>query len=323
LEAGQRELRIYAPAKVNLILRVLDRRPDGYHNIWSVMENVGLVDELTLRLTPPPVDIRLQCSDPTLPTDGRNLVVRAASAVLERSGARHGLEIHLTKRIPVGAGLGGGSSNAAGTIAGLNALLSLGWTREEMSGVGATLGSDVPFFFFGPTAQVGGRGEQVSPLVLRGNRWAVLVHPGFPVETRWAYEELASRRTSARPLAEAHRRLAVRPVLSWEEIIPLMENDFEPALTATHAVFAELKKALLHAGAEAALLSGSGSTVFGLFGDETTARGAKKALEASGRAVYAVPTGAVPTVQPAMTERRPNARASHRVARATSALCFG
>jgi len=304
LAAGAREVRVQTPAKVNLILRVLDRRPDGYHNIWSVMETVGLVDDLTLRLTPRPSGIHLSCTDPTLPIDEQNLVVRAAKVLLERSQAAHGVAIHLEKRIPVGAGLGGGSSNAAGTIIGLNSLLGLNWTKDQMSQLGADLGSDVPFFFHAPTAQVSGRGEVVNPLVLSGTRWAVLVHPGFPIETRWAYQELSTRRSSARPVADAHLRLASRSPLTWDEIIPTMENDFEPALTVTHAVFGDLKRSLLRAGAEAALLSGSGSTVFGLFRDEEAGRRAKSALEASGCAAYAVIVGPTMTVTPTVSAAR-------------------
>lgn len=142
-----RETRVYAPAKVNLILRVLDRRADGYHNLWSLMHTVGLEDELHMRLDPDATGVQLQCDDPALPTDGRNLVARAAGLVLERAGLSVGLSIRIVKRIPVSAGLGGGSSDAAATIVGLNRLLALGWSASEMARLGQVLGSDVPFFF--------------------------------------------------------------------------------------------------------------------------------------------------------------------------------
>jgi 4-diphosphocytidyl-2-C-methyl-D-erythritol kinase len=296
--AGETDIRILTPAKVNLILRVLDRRADAYHNLWSVMETVELVDELTLRLIPDSIEIRLSCDDPVLPTDDRNLVVRAARRVLDRArqqqaqGRPIGVDIHLRKRIPVGAGLGGGSSNAAGTISGMNHLLGLGWSAEEMAKIGAELGSDVPFFFYAPTAQIRGRGDEVAQLELHGERWVVLVNPGFPIDTRWAYGELAAHRTTSLPLSEAHQGLAARRAIRWDEIIPLMENDFEAALTRSHPILADVKAQLLAAGAEAALLSGSGSTVFGLFPTQASASRAKAAMASSqGRGIYVARAG--------------------------------
>ncbi len=294
-----RELRVLAPAKVNLILRVLDRRPDGYHNLWSLMHTVGLADELHVRVRLDGDEVRLTCEDPVVPTDRRNLICRAAALVLEQAAAQGvpkvGLDIALTKRVPVAAGLGGGSSDAAATIAALNRLLSLGWTTADMARVGERLGSDVPFFFHAPTAKVWGRGEQVAALLLTGARWVVLVNPGFPIETRWAYERLAAARTRPKPLPEALRRLKPGASLSWEELIPLMENDFEEALAPAYPVLGEIKRELLAAGAEAALLSGSGATVFGLFPDEASARRARAAVAAApGRRAYAVAAGGEP-----------------------------
>ncbi len=264
-------VRIGAPAKVNLILRVLDRRPDGYHNIWSLMQTIALEDELHLRLRRDSTAVQLTTNDASLPTDERNLIVRAASLLLERSGVSVGLDIELSKRIPVGAGLGGGSSDAAATIVGLNHLLRLGWSKDKMATVGQTLGSDVPFFFMAPSAIVRGRGQELNAVRLIGERWVVLIQPGFPIETTWAYERLASTRPRAQPLSEALHRVSTKEELPWEEVIPLMENDFEQALASTHGVLSEIKRHLLSQGAEAALLSGSGSTVFGLFRTEPEA----------------------------------------------------
>jgi 4-diphosphocytidyl-2-C-methyl-D-erythritol kinase len=237
-------IQVFTPAKINLILRILDKRTDGYHNVWSVMETVDLVDELRFCRLPGHTGIRFRCNHPAVPADARNLVVRAAQTVLDQAGVDQGLDIQLQKRIPVGAGLGGGSSNAAGTIAGLNELLRLGWSREEQIRLGAMLGSDVPFFFAAPSAQVSGRGEHVTAFTIHGERWVVLVNPGFAVDTGWAYAELASHRLSAHPLSEPHRRLASRSAVTWNEIIPMMENDFEVALARTHAIFSDLKRRL-------------------------------------------------------------------------------
>lgn len=293
-----RSVRIKAPAKVNVVLRVLDRRPDGYHNLWSVMQTVGLEDDLTVGLSEHP-GIRLFCEDPGVPTDGRNLAVRAASAVLARAGIPAdrppGVDLHLIKRIPVAAGLGGGSSDAAATLVALNELLGLRWSRETMAGVGSPLGSDVPFFLFAPCALVEGRGEHVRSLAMTGIRWVVLVNPGFPIETRWAYERLSAGRTTVQPLAEALNRIGRTGALSWDEAVGLMENDFEAALAPTYPVLGEIKRQLLAAGAEAALLSGSGATVFGVFRDEVGASRACAALSTTrGWRVFAVPTRIAP-----------------------------
>lgn len=294
---GDKEVRVNAPAKVNLILKVLDRRPDDYHNLWSLMQTVALEDELRLRLRPDRTGVTLQCDDATLPVDGRNLVARAAAVVLKQAGrpASVGVEIEIAKRIPVSAGLGGGSSDAAATIVGLNRLLGLGWSAGEMAKVSEPLGSDVPFFFYAPTAVVSGRGENVTAVSLTGRRWVVLVNPGFPIETRWAYERLSASRTTVRPLAERLRKLAAQPSLSWDDVIPLMENDFEAPLAPTHAALGAIKADLVAQGAAAALLSGSGATVFGVFKDEDSANAARRALDrVPGRRVYAVRAGAGP-----------------------------
>lgn len=298
----EQAVRVCAPAKVNLILRVLDRRPDGYHNLWSLMHTVGVEDDLQFRLTAEPVatfTVRLACDDPTLPTDGRNLVRRAAELVLARAAAQgcppRAVDIQLTKRIPMGGGLGGGSSDAAATILGLNHLLGLGWSASEMAKLGESVGSDVPFFFFAPCARVRGRGEDVAPLTLAGARWVVLVNPGFPIETRWAYQCLAESRREVRPLAPTLVKLMGRETLSWNEAVPLMENDFEGALAPTHPALAAIKTELLLAGAEGALLSGSGATVFGIFRDEATAVRAKDLVGRSeGRRAFAAPAGTGP-----------------------------
>lgn len=292
-----RIIRVQAPAKVNLVLRVLDRRPDGYHNLWSLMQTVDVSDTLEARETPGRPCIHLTCDDASLPTDRRNLVYRAAEAVLERAGRPKGvgLAIAITKRIPVSAGLGGGSSNAAATILALNELLQLGWSAPDMIKVGAPLGSDVPFFFCAPSAVVTGRGEAVEPVTLNGTRWVVLVNPGFPIETKWAYEQLSARRSGVAPLTDSLRRIGGGATLSWDRMIPLMENDFETAVGPAHPELERVASALRGAGAEAAMLSGSGATVFGIFRDEAAAVRAKRVVSATpGWRVFAGAAGTGP-----------------------------
>jgi 4-diphosphocytidyl-2-C-methyl-D-erythritol kinase len=272
-------IRISAPAKINLILRILDRRTDGYHNLWSLMQTVGLADQLTIANNPDHATISLRCDLPSLKTDPSNLVYRAAAAVLQHSRVPGGLDVVLEKRIPMGAGLGGGSSDAAATIIGLNRLLNLGWSVEKMAEIGQTLGSDVPFFLFAPSAVVAGRGEQVMPVQITGTRWVVLVNPGFGVETKWAYQHLSTTRAGVQPLSEAHAAFGKASTLSWEEVLQTAENDFETPVFTAHPSLQAIKQKLLTAGAEAALLSGSGATVFGVFRDEETARHAQRRFQ--------------------------------------------
>lgn len=263
---------VFAPAKVNLILRVLDRRADGFHNLWSLMQTVGLEDSVTIRPASGHSEIRLQCDSATLSVDRTNLVYRAAAAVLAQAPHTIGLDIRLAKRIPMGAGLGGGSSDAAATILGINRLLNLEWPAARMAEIGQTLGSDVPFFFHAPAAVVAGRGEQVKPIDVAGSRWVVLVNPGFPVETKWAYQQLSTTRQSVVPLSERCSQLEFRSRISWDDVTGLASNDFEGPVFEAHPVLRQIKTDLLNGGAQLALLSGSGATVFGIFPDESGAR---------------------------------------------------
>lgn len=260
------------------------------------MHTVGLEDELTLTIqSGGPRRIALRCDHAVLAVDQSNLVYRAAQLVLDQAEQTVDLSITLTKRIPLGAGLGGGSSDAAATILGLTRLLGLDWSVERMSELGQQLGSDVPFFFLAPAAVVTGRGEQVRPVQVTGTRWIALVNPGFPVETKWAYQQLASTRAAVRPLSPALQQLGGRSLLDWSEIIPLAENDFEAPVFAEHPVLAQIKRQLLGQGAEKALLSGSGATMFGVFPDRA---GAERAAAVFARdpkmKAYAVPTAGAP-----------------------------
>ena len=299
-------LRVLTPAKVNLILRVLERRPDGFHAVWSLMHTVGLDDELTLTIQPGTTSrIALHCDHAALAADQSNLVYRAAQLVLARIDRVVDLSITLTKRIPLGAGLGGGSSDAAATILGLTRLLGLKWSIDQMSELGQQLGSDVPFFFVGPAACVTGRGEQVRAVQVTGARWIVLVNPGFPVETKWAYQQLSATRAGVRPLSAELQQLGTRAVVDWSEIIPLVENDFEAPVFSQHPVLARLKSELLRQGAEVALLSGSGATMFGIFSGQADAQRAAAVFARDPKMkTYAVPAAGIP-VTSAVEARRP------------------
>ena len=266
------EITVFAPAKINMILRIFDRRPDGFHNLWSIMQTVALEDEVQIRLRADRQDIQLRCDATQLAADHSNLVYRAAAEVLARAQQSIGLDIELRKRIPMGAGLGGGSSDAAATIIGLNRLLQLEWSPTQMADTGQLIGSDVPFFLFAPSAFVAGRGETVRPVVVEGVRWVVLVNPEFGVNTKWAYQELTATRTAVTPLSLVQRELDRQSRLSWAQLIAAAENDFEAPVFDAYGKLREIKRSLQAHGAEIALLSGSGSTVFGVFEDEARAQ---------------------------------------------------
>lgn len=291
------DVTVLAPAKINLVLRILDRRPDGFHNLWSIMHTVGLEDELQISLQPEREDIQLSCDAADLASDQTNLVYRAAVAVMERLPKPVGLSVQLRKRIPMGAGLGGGSSDAAATLLGLNRLLQLEWSPADLAAVGQTLGSDVPFFLFGPSAVVTGRGETVRPVSIKGAGWAVLVNPGYGVNTKWAYQQLAAARGAVRPLPEIQRHLDGQSTVMWEQVIATGENDFEAPIFAAHPDLRDIKQSLLSHGASLALLSGSGATVFGLFPDKPTAqRAAAQSAQNQRLKVFVVPIGSGPLV---------------------------
>ena len=272
------EIHVRAPAKINLILRILDRLPTGLHRIWSIMHTVDLVDRLTIRKIGATSTIQFTCQDSAVPKGYDNLVYRAAEMVLAQAGRKTGLEIDLKKQIPMAAGLGGGSSDAAATIFGVVQLLELGWSIEDMAKLGSQLGSDVAFFFSAPCALVSDWGQVVSPLAMSGSRRIVLVNPGFPIETKWAYQRVSSTRGTVSPISPPLEAIQQHLTVSWDEIVGFMENDFEKALFPVFPKLEKLKMDLLSFGAEVALLSGSGATMIGIFRDENTALQAKTAL---------------------------------------------
>ncbi|MDA0737716.1 MAG: 4-(cytidine 5'-diphospho)-2-C-methyl-D-erythritol kinase [Nitrospirae bacterium] len=286
----QQQICLYPPAKVNLILRVGNRLPNGYHNLWSLMQMVDLTDELTIRVDSSFSGIRFECEGLSMTDPTDNLVYRAADLALQKAGAAVGVEIFLRKQIPVAAGLGGGSSDAAATIMGLNRVLKCGWSLADMIPLGQRLGSDVPFFFSSPTAVIQGLGEQISPITLSGDRWIVLINPGFPIHTKLAYQRLDDARGADVQSDSWHYDFTGPNSVSWDDVMPYIQNDFENVLLEDYPELAHLKSVLLQAGAEAALVSGSGATMFGIFSNESKARLAESTLGASSQwRVFVVP----------------------------------
>lgn len=259
-----------SPAKVNLYLRVLRRREDGYHDILSLMQRISLSDELAFR--PAAGGIVIRCPDSALPEDQNNIVHRAAAAFFSRTGARPGIEITIRKRIPTAAGLGGGSSNAATTLMTLNEMHGSPLTRDELLTTGGTLGADVPFFIFGNAAWASGVGERLTDAPPLPPLWLVLINPGFAVSTPWAYRELNLELTNRRI------NYSIPCFDTMDSLTRGLTNDLEKVTIRSYPVLERIKSRLLDCGAGGALMSGSGPTVFGLFGEEASAAEARDAL---------------------------------------------
>jgi 4-diphosphocytidyl-2-C-methyl-D-erythritol kinase len=258
-----------SPCKINLLLNILGRRADGFHELETLMQPIALCDEL--RFEKANAGITLTCSEPALPTDAGNLVNRAASLFFQRSGIDAGARIHLEKKIPVAAGLGGGSGNAATTLLALNELFGSPLNAAQLQEAAALLGSDIPFFLQNQPALATGRGEKVQSLkpfhALKGRAF-LLVHPGFGIATAWAYKELARF-----PNALNGKRGGAAKLISLLDMEDLRAasrefyNSLEAPALEKYPWLALLQDFLRENGAAAALMSGSGSTTFAIAED--------------------------------------------------------
>ena len=266
---------VRAPAKINLFLRVVGRRPDGYHELVSLMCPVGLYDILTLTFGGGNVSVA--CDHPHVPADDSNLVVRAARLVLAAAAgevAVDGVHIHLVKNIPVGAGLGGGSSDAAAVMTALNDRLGRPLDTAGLMALGARVGADVPFFFCRGPALARGIGDRLEPFPLKAPMTALLVYPNVVVDTGWVYKNLNLRLTKdEKKLSKFHFDGR------FMDVAVHLVNDLEPVTEKAFPVISQIKRELLAHGAVGALMSGSGSTVFGLFSDSRRAVSALAAME--------------------------------------------
>lgn len=286
------ELTVWAPAKINLHLEVLGLRPDGFHELAMVMQSIDLLDGLELAPTAD-AQIHLSCDRPGLPTDSSNLIVRAGELLRARSGLPElGARIHLRKRIPIGAGLAGGSSDGAAALVGLNALWGLGFSAAELAALAAELGSDMPFCLDGGTQLCFGRGERLEPVAAppaEGMAVLLLKHPEASVSTPWAYGRCREQRGDFYLSAEAdfeQRRQALRQApllaaLAAGRDLPPLRNDLqavvEPEQATVRAGLALLRQL---EGPLAVAMSGSGPSLFALFADLEGALAAQEQLAA-------------------------------------------
>ena len=289
-------------AKINWTLEVLGRRPDGYHELRTVLQMVDLAD--TLRFTPLERGIIIECDHPDVPTDERNLVWKAASLLLERAGEKRGVRISITKRIPTAAGLGGGSSNAAVTLLALLQLWKIDLPWPELVKIAGRIGADVPFFLIGGTCLGVGRGDEVYPLAGVDARYLLLLNPGILVPTREVYARLPPELTNQTGVVKMPLSLELAYETVRRNDLPaghgdapegagregsgrsfpagLLRNDLESSVLPFHPTLAAAKVRLPDLGATAALMSGSGSTVFAIFDNDQVRRRAAATLLAEG-----------------------------------------
>ncbi len=263
-------LKALAPAKVNLFLRVLRRRSDGYHDIFSLMQQISLYDELIF--VQRPRGIVLTCPGSNLPVNQDNLIIRAARSLFSYAGYTKGVSITLFKKIPLAAGLGGGSSDAATTLLTLNELCLLGLKKSELMKLGAKLGADVPFFIFGNTALASGIGDKLKAVKNLPLINMVLIKPSFSLSTKMVYEKLNLR------LTKKAINYSIPRFFEIGDIIREMQNDLEAVSLQLHPELADIKEMLMQQGALGAMMSGSGPTIFGIFTDEISAKKAAAAL---------------------------------------------
>ena len=265
-------IRLKAPCKVNYRLDVLRRRPDGYHDLRMIMQRIDLCDIITLGLSDVP-GVRVTCGGAGVPDGPGNIAWRAADALLQRSDQRTGIDIAIDKKIPVAAGLGGGSSDAATVLMGVNELLGLGLSEQELMAIGVTLGADVPFFIFRKTALAEGIGELLTPLEAVPPAWLVLVNPRVPVSTAWVYQNLEL--TNRQPLS-----ILPNSFSTVYDLCSVLVNDLEAVTIGRYPIIREIKEQLLREGAVGSLMSGSGPTVFGVFETESVARACANTIAA-------------------------------------------
>ena len=270
MENVVKHLALKAPAKINYLLDVIRRRPDGYHDLRMIMQRVNLCDDIEITLSDTP-GLFVTCGRQGVPDGPGNIAWKATRILLDMAGTGQGATISITKNIPVAAGLGGGSSDAASVLMGMNELLGLKLSDEHLMEIGVKLGADVPFFIFKKTALAEGIGEQLQAMPPMPSAWVLLVNPGVHVSTAWVYRSLQLTN---------QKTLAMLPKFfdSIDNICQILSNDLEDVTIPAFPIIGDIKSRMLEMGASGAMMSGSGPTVFGLFHDKELAEKARQAL---------------------------------------------
>ena len=263
-------LHLESPAKVNLRLEILKKREDGYHELRTVLQKINLHDLLHFSLKKEK-GLSITTDHPNLPVGKRNLVYQAVQSILKKSDYQGGVLVKIEKRIPLGAGLGGGSSNAANALKAMNQLLKINLPKRELMRMGLEIGADVPFFFFNGAAIASGIGDQLKKIELPA-LWYVLIYPNFEVSTRWVYQNFLL--TKRQFHFNLHKLLRTP-----QEISRILWNDLEEVVLREYPQIGVMKKMLYAAGALGTSMTGSGPTVFGVFSEEGGASEAYKKIK--------------------------------------------
>ncbi len=273
-------------AKINWLLRILGRREDGFHELCTIFQTVSLFDEITFEESD---DIKLTCDTANIPVDETNLIIKAALLLKKEFGVEKGAKIHLVKRIPAPGGLGGGSSNAAAALLGLAAPWNLDVEFERLVEIGARLGSDVPFFFYGGTARGSGRGTEIHPLQDFSEKFLLIVTPDVQVSTAAAFARINAPYLT-KETSKSILKICQNEGESFDFGQSAISNDFEKSVFEFEPEIRRVKEKLLASGAKQAVLSGSGASVFAVFDKEETRQATLKALEKTNWRKFAVAT---------------------------------
>lgn len=273
-----------APAKINLALDVLNKREDYYHNLHMVMTTIDLYDRISFEKLNNDTII-LESNKPYLPNDEKNLVFKTASLIKKKYNVKYGLKIHINKNIPVSAGLGGGSSDAAATIRALNRLFKLNLSLNEMIDVGSEIGSDVPFCIYNKTAEVIGRGEIIKPLPKVPKCWIILVKPHFGVSTKEVFDNISMEKISH---PDVDSMISAIKTQDYLKMCQVLGNSLESITFELFPKVKEIKQKLEILGVDATLMSGSGPTIFALVRKEQKAKKILHSLDLNKYETYAV-----------------------------------
>ncbi|NBG88049.1 4-(cytidine 5'-diphospho)-2-C-methyl-D-erythritol kinase [Isachenkonia alkalipeptolytica] len=281
------KIRIKTYGKINLYLEVIKKREDGYHDLQMVMQSIGLYDEVSLQKKERD-EITLYTNSPYIPTDEGNIAVQAAKLMKEEFQIDQGVEISITKNIPVAAGLAGGSANAAGVLKGLNELWELKLRDEKLRELGLRLGADVPFVLMEGAAVAEGIGERLTPIEGLKNTWLVLCKPGISISTPEVYKALDLEALERRPLPPGF--LSAIEKRDLRTLSKTMYNALESVTAKKHGVIEDIKKKMMQYNAIGAMMTGSGPTVFGIFKDQDRAKKAARNLRKYHHQTYVVNT---------------------------------
>lgn len=269
-----KRIKIRAFAKVNLGLSVLGKRKDGYHNIETILQTISLYDEIDISINGK--SILMTTDNPELPLDESNLCYRAARIFLKTTSQKPGIKIHIKKNIPIGAGLGGGSSDAASVLTGLHLLLTPDISKEKMKNMAISIGSDVPFFIDGGTAFVSGKGEKIKSIKPEPFFNYLVVFPGFGIDTKWAYEKINYLTKKKNYIRISTCNFNAGDIAGN---MVLLKNDFEEVVLREYKELKKIRQFLNQNGASLVSLSGSGSSIYGIFDNRKKLNNARILLD--------------------------------------------